>query len=490
MDDAPWAPELSEKQLAVFNCYKRYVLCAGGRRNGKSVAVGHKVFRHLWETPGARVALIATTIKAAKESGAFSDLTEIVAPIWMNSGIVGQSGLPLEYTSKGANGLPGPRTDAATRTSSFRIRNYYGGDSELMLFSINNENEVEAITKSKRFSMVWLSEGSNFTSDQIFKNVIQILRMFHLKPEQHQLIVDTNPAEDGEDHWIYKKWFKERVQDDHPEPIIQKELALFEFQLEDNPFLSQFEIAELKASNCDNQGEYDRNVLGLWKRGHGLKGKIFADIWIPQTHVISPMIDVDEGTVDLIGGWDIGEKNHAAHIVEKRIYKGLTHYLVLEENVVIGEEKSTAMFAIEVYEKMQKIERFYQRRYNYRHWSDSSAFLFKASSETVDANIVLAATDGEVTLLAAEKPMYSVETGTKLMRRCIIENRLLVGANCPYTIEMFQELKNTDIEEDTRLKHPFDSLRYIIYMEEKEHYAEAAARGVNRESGTKLMSVR
>lgn len=487
-DDSQWVPNLSDKQLDVFNCYKRYVLCAGGRRNGKSVAVGHKVFRHLWETPGARVALIATTIKSAKEGGAFADLVEIVAPIWLEAGIAGEGGLPLEYTSKGGNGLPGPRMDGATRTSSFRIRNYFGGESELMLFSIDNENDIEAITKSKRFSAVWVSEGSNFKSENVFKNVIQMLRMFHLKPEQHQLIIDTNPAEEGEDHWIYKKWYIDRIRENHPEPAIQAELALFEFQLEDNPFLTPFEIAELKASNCDNEGEYDRNVLGKWRKGHGLKGKVFADIFIPNKHIIAPAIDVEETTIELIGGWDMGVINNSAHIVEKRFYREMPHYMVLDEVVLTDERISTADFSLQVWEKMMALQQHYNRQFIYRHWSDDNALnVWRPGVEGYDATIVYNATDGEVQLQAVDKPKESVRTGTKIMRRALRENRLYVGENCPKTIEMFQQLTDTDIEEDSFLKHPFDSLRYILYMEERTHYMESAVKGVDR--GAKFIHV-
>lgn len=490
-----WIPKLSTKQLEVFNCYKRYVCCSGGRRNGKSIAVGHKVYRHLWETPGARVALIATTIKSAKEGGAFADLTEIIAPIWMGSGIVGFGGLPLEYTSKGSNGLPGPRMDAATRTSSFRIRNIYGGESELQLFSIDNENEIESITKSKRYSMVWLSEGANFKSAMVFKNVIQMLRMYHLERQQHQLIVDTNPAEEGEDHWIYKKWFNERVQEDHPEPEIQQELSLFEFQLEDNPFLTPFEIAELKASNCDNQGEYDRNVLGKWAKGFGLKGKIFADILDISKHFVGEEgqgIDVDETSIDMFTGWDMGSINNAGVLVERRIVKDVSHYMVLDEAVTIDEQIGTAEFAVMMYEKISQLENFYQRRFNWVHWSDDNALnVWRPGFEGYDATIVAAATNGEIGLRAAEKPKGSVKFGIKIMRRMMKENRLYVGGNCPRVREMLMGLTETDIEEDSKLTHIFDALRYVIYMEEARYTMESVIpRAVNRTPGSTAIHVR
>jgi PBSX family phage terminase large subunit len=496
-----WIPFLSAKQKAVFDCYKMYVLCCGGRRNGKSIAVGHKVMRHMVETPGAEVALISTTIKTAKEGGAFQDMVNIIYPIWESANIYGSGGFKVEFTSKGGNGLPGPRMDAATRTSSFRIRNIHGGESSLTLFSINNENEIESVTRSKRFSMVWISEGSNFKSDKIFKEVAQMLRMYHLNKEDHQLIVDTNPAEEGDAHWIYQKWFVDRLRDSPPKELMQTKenptgitqedwvmirdhFALFEFQLEDNPRLSKLEIAELKASNCDNQGEYDRNILGKWVKGHGLKGKVFADILLPEKHFIGTdpdeAIDISETTIDLVSGWDMGKVNHAGVIVEPIMVDRRYSYNVLEECMVLDEKVSIDEYAFQMWEKMRGIERYYQRRFNWTHYSDDSAFNFNPHSGEIDATIVYNATGGEVSLEAANKAKNSVDAGIKFMRQLLHTNRLFVGSNCPRIREMLEQITDRDIEDDTHLKHPFDALRYVIYMMERKFYFETAPRSVNR----------
>jgi PBSX family phage terminase large subunit len=485
MDESPWVPTLSEKQMAVFNCYKRYVLCSGGRRNGKSIACGHKVFRHLWETKGAYYALIAPTIKVAKEGGAFQDLVNIIAPIWMDAGIVGPQGMPIAYTSCKQGGEPGPVMDAATRTSRFRIRNFWGGESELILFSIDNENDIESILRSKRFSGVWISEGGNFKSDKIFKEVIQMLRMYHLQPEEHQLIIDTNPAEEGKNHWIYQKWWVERMRDEPPKALqktdknphgitteewlmVRKDYELFEFQLEDNPFLKPVEIAELKASNCDNQGEYDRNILGLWSEGHGLVGKVFADIVDISKVFIPDSIDMDPLTTDLISGWDMGAVNNAAVLVEKVIYNNVSTYRVLNEIVSLDEKISTAAFAIETWEAMEKLAQYYGKQFIWKHWSDDNALnVWRPGAEGYDATIVYNATDKQISLQAVDKPKESVPTGIKMMRRLLMENRLFVGENCPHVKKMLLGLTETDIENDASNTHIFDALRYVIYMEER-----------------------
>jgi hypothetical protein len=474
-DGQPWVPKLSQKQLELFNCYHRYVLAAGGRRNGKTIGVGHKVFRHLWETQGARVGLVAKTIRSAKEGGAWSDLIEIVAPEWLGSGICGQSDLPIEYTTQSGSGIPGPRLDSATRTSSFRIRNWWGGESELILISLDNDEEAEVKLKSLRFSMFWFSELSNFKTRKVFKASIQQLRMFHLKDEQHQWISDTNPAEDGEDSWIYNLWFKERDRKDHPDPEFQSQLKLFEFHLEDNPFLTPFQISELKGSNCDNQGEYDRNVLGKWTKGFGMQGKVFADVFQPNFHIIKPAIDLEQDTEKLFTGWDMGQVNFSYHILECRIVNNLRIWMVIEELLAINDQIGTEEFGYQAYAKQLALEAHYERRFDWTHWSDDTALnVWRAAANGYDAGMIMNVTGGAVQLQAADKPKESVPTGIKIIRTLLRENRFFVGENCPKTIQMISDLNETDIENDTELKHPFDSLRYPIYMEERRHIITAS----------------
>lgn len=478
MAEEYWVPPLAPKQLEVFNCFDRYVLCAGGRRNGKSIAVGHKAARHLWEIPGARVGLVAKTIRSAKEGGAWTDMIEIIMPQWLDAGIVGLDGLPLEYTTKDGSGTPGPRMDSATRTSSFKIRNYWGGESEMILISLDNEEDAEAKFRSLRLSMIWFSELQNFLLRKVFKEGIQQLRMYHLRRDQHQFIADSNPAEEGTDSWIYKLWYEERIQKTHPEPNFQKSLRLFEFHIEDNPFLDPGDIEELKGSNSDNQGDYDRNVLGIWSKGFGLKGKLFGDLFIPNKHIISPAIDIPDDTVELYTGWDIGQVNNSFHILERRMIQmptadnkmtWVSHWLILEELITIGEEIGTEEFAIQCYMLMCKVENYKNRNFIWTHWSDDTAHnVFRASIQGYDAGLVLNATQGAVNLLAADKPKESVNVGTRIIRRLLMDNRLFVGGNCPVTAQMLSDISERDLETHSHLNHPFDSLRYPIYMEERK----------------------
>ena len=483
-----WHPVLSRKQMELYDEFEhKFVLCTGGRWGAKTIGVVQKVWRHLWETPGARGCMVAKTTKSAKEGGAWQDLIEIAAPEWLESGICGPNGLPIEYTTKDGSGKPGPRTDPTTRTVSFRIRNYWGGESEMLLFSLDNDHEVEAKLKSTRFSLIWFSELANFQLRKVFDTSKEQLRMPHLKDNQHLWIADTNPSEDGDQHWIYKLWFEEISKPDHPIPSFQKQLKRFDFSIHDNPFLTAEKKEEIKGGYIYDPKEYDRNIEGLWVKGKQ-GDRHFAHLldYGPAGHFVDPAIDVSEDTEDLLGGWDPGAVNNAAVLIEKIVLKikrgeeeiEVSHYNVLEECVEIDEKISTADFAYKVMLKIDGLEEHYDRRFKWLHWSDDTALnTWRAGIEGYDATVIYDATGGRVDLEAADKPEGSVDTAIKIIKRLLRERRLHVGKNCPHVIRMLEDLKvgKTKSVEDSgnnELKHVFDALRYPIYMEERKYLEE------------------
>lgn len=496
-EDGPWHPVLSQKQMDLYDEFEhRYVLCTGGRWGSKTVGVVHKVWRHLWETPGARGCMVAKTTKSAKEGGAWQDLLEVAAPEWLESGICGPNDMPIEYTTKDGSGKPGPRIDPTTRTVSFKIRNYYGGESEMLLFSLDNDHEAEAKLKGTRFSLIWFSELANFNDRKVFNTSKESLRMMHLealeqkhKRNYHLWIGDTNPSEDGDQHWIYKLWFDEIKQDNHPIPSFQRQLKRFDFSIHDNPFLPDEKKEEIKGGYVYDPKEYDRNIDGKWVKGKQ-GDRHFAHLldYGPNGHFVEPAIDVDGDTEELFGGWDIGQVNNAAVLLEKIVLKQparngegeqeVSHYNVLDECVVIDEQISTAEFGYQVMDKINALEEYYERRFRWVHWSDDTALnTWRAGVEGYDATIILDATGGRVNLEAVDKPEGSVDTAIKIIKRLLRERRLHVGRNCPHTIQMLEDLKvgqKKSVEDsgNNSLKHIFDALRYPIYMEERRYMEE------------------
>lgn len=467
-----WIPDQSEQGMNLFNCYDRLVLVEGPRKSGKSISIANKIWRHLWETPGAHVGVFAKTIKSAKDGGSWVDLVQVVGPQWINSGMVGVTGMPIEYTTTDGGGMPGPKVDGATRTHYFKIRNMWGGESELRLFSLDNDHEVEAKVKNLRFSMIWFVELSNFKSRTVFDISILSLRMVHLKFEQHQWIADTNPAVEGKDSWIYKLWHVEKYQEKHAKPAFQRNLRVITFTLDGNAkYLDPREREELEGTYANDPGEYARNVLGEWTRGKGGIEKHFADLFLPDIHVIPDSIDIPPATQELLTGWDLGDINHAAVLLEDRLINGIQHFMVHDEMQSIGKPVSIEEFSYEFYQKVVKIEEFYKRGFQWEHWSDSSATTaYRSAIDGVDAALVLKATQGRVDLQGADKPEGSIAHSIRLIRKLLREHRLFVSETCTQTRRMLEELEQPNntaeltVDAHHPMKHIFDALRYPIYM--------------------------
>lgn len=145
--------------------------------------------------------------------------------------------------------------------------------------------------------------------------------------------------------------------------------------------------------------------------------------------------------------------------------------MILEEHVTVEEKIKVEQFAYDFYQQMLQLEEFYKRKFNWTHWSDTSSMdVYRATVDAYDSGLVAKATNGRVELQGADKPRGSVETGIKMIRRLIRENRLFVGENCPWAIRMFQNIEHGTEKpvDDGKWKHIFDAIRYVIYMEERK----------------------
>lgn len=470
-----WIPDLTPKQVDIFNSQKRALLVSGPRFSGKTWGVLHKVCRHLWDINAARVGLFSKTIKSAKDGGVWEDLLNIAIPEWQRSGI------GFEFTTVDRNGNPGPRTDNVTKTSYFRIRNRWGTESELKLFSIDYDDDVEHKVKNTRFSMMWFSELSNFRLRKVFDASYVQLRMPHVPEEEHQWIGDTNPDEEGEDHWIYQLWYMERLQKDHPDPQFQSELGLTEVLLDHNDRISDSQKNRIKGLYRHDQELYDRYVHGIWVKGHGKKGRHFSEFFRPAIHVLgnasSPnrsdwnIVLPSKDCTNLVSGWDLGNVNHAAIFMEKRLWQDCWVWLVIDELVHVGEEMIIPDFAMIAQKKIHKLERVIGKKPVWSHWSDDSAFnMFRATSDSYDYLEVQNATGGEIQLEPVRKAQGSIAKRIQVAKKLLHQNRIRVSAHCTETIKMFKNLRRGEKETEVIAKndpnkHVFDALTYAILME-------------------------
>ena len=469
-------PLLSSKGYEVFNSYTRHVLVEGCRKSGKSIAIANKVMRHAYETDGAIVAIICKTLKNAK-GGVWKDLISFVMPGWCDAGIIKM--------------VEEPKMEPDTKMHHFSIRNVYGTVSEIQLHSLEHPEQVEAKFKGTRFSFIWISEADQF-DDRIVMDILgDQLRIITIPYEHHQMMLDCNPPEDGEDHWLHDAFFKERARDftkwSHTK-------GHFHFELDDNPFLPPEERLELEEKYSYDQVKYSRFVKGMWVKD--TTASHFDGYFLPNIHIVgnvsSPNKDEHEyiiperTTSTLLAGYDIGEVNHAFGIWIPRVNQNDDiAYDSLDELVVLDKAVSIYDFATVCLQKIEYWTKFIKDNYNqtatWRHWGDSSMFGWRAATGSSDAAIFFQATNGKVVIRPATKGPGSIAARIGLIRRLLNEGRLYFSARTPEAIAWARFLRPGRTKGEliapssVKFKHKFDADTYI-FASELPHEIERKAR--------------
>lgn len=501
--DGPWRPDLNPKQEDILYKRKPITLVSGPRMTGKSMGIVHAVCDHLWNVNGARVGIFVTSYKVATDGGAWTDLIDYAMKEWMgeHQGEFGEilydpvcagdqpgddPNAEFRYTTyvrgsvdNDGNPVGTPKLDAKSRTPFFRIRNRFGGESECRLFSLDNENEIEAKTRGLRLSAVWCVELSTFKTRKVFEQTILLLRGIGVPDEKMFWIADTNPPEEGEDHWSHEMFYRDRINPDYKDKDFQASLGLIEIFLDDNPKLSAKKRSILENTYINSPEEYDRFVLGKWPKSGTRRLELFSDLLTP-IHFPQGKIDVHRQTETLASGWDLGSLNSSFVILDVPIIDGIPYVSILDEVVHINEEISTKDFTLECLDKMIAINEFYKKLWHptfpgfkWRHWSDnSSTDYYRANIGDFEAALVYKETNGQVELIGVPKTDKTLEDGVKLIRMLLREKRIFVGDNCPHVKEMLHKIRrgtNKILDPKDKLKHCLDALRYSLTSEFYEH---------------------
>lgn len=442
------------------------------------------------------MAIFAKSIKLAKEGGSWQSMIDTVIPEWI------AGGFGFKFTTHDSEGTPGPKQDSVTRTSFFRTTNFYGGESEARLFSIDHDDDVAAKVKNKEFSMIWFIELSMFKDRRILSVTLPSLRMKHLRPKNgepdlnHQWIADTNPDEElGNKSWFYEEWYIRRLKDftqsdnkkerDRGAQInsYYRNFGLIEMFTSDNPYITPDEMIELEGSCSGDPYLYDSYVLGKHGDG-GQRTKLhFADVFSRDRHVIGAdtefqEIEVSKTTTILHTGWDIGGVNHAMVILEKRLMsdKKTAQWCVLDEHVALEDrDNDIQTYGFAAYSKMLDIEKTAGRTFDWHNLADESATtVWRPTSGSYDYMEIQKATGGKVTLEGVSKPDGSIAMRVRILRRLIREGRFFVAARCEKVIEMLENIGRgkTELVPNSPYKHPFDALTYPMFAESMEEFDE------------------
>lgn len=453
---------------------------ASGTINHNTVAVCHKVIRHAVDVPMGHVGVFTKTIKVAVDGGCWTDLTKIVIPQWM-------AGTGVRYT------IP-PKVDGQTRQAYFEITNRHGSSTRVVLNSLDYDDDIEAVIRGKRYSMLWFNELDNFRLRKVFDISYDQLRMMGLPYDEHQWIADTNPSDEGEDSWIYKLWFQDRIMEGMPEGIateegkkafrqLQDELGLIEVMIPDNTFLTEQQRLGIYARFQHDPDLFNRYIKGLWTSS--TTDSWFSDVFRPDLHILGDasgpthsdweILLPEENCTEMVTGWDIGDTNHAVVFLEPANINGAITFKVLDRVVILRDQVGIPDLTEMVMAKMDFWEEQVGRKIYWRHWSDTSAFdHFRSAAERYDKDIVYAASGGRIRLMATEKGRNSIRHRINLARRLLFYGRLVTSASCPEVVSMFRGLKKgsvrdtsgfVGIERGNRHKHCFDALTYALSSE-------------------------
>lgn len=493
-------PEMFPKQVALFEDPRRFILAAGPRYCGKSRGVDHKLLRHAWGTKNCRIAILAKSVRNAKV-GVWGDMTTFIIQEWLDA--------KLKSPHAKFDWVKEPSVDGATRMHYFKIRNYWGGESEIQLHSLDFDGDVRAKLLNTSFSCIYFSELQNFSDPDVFKISILQLRMNDLPYEKHLWMADTNPPDEGTEHFAHHLWFdmarreEPPTECDTPEKVqdfrdYQRQFGLHEFQIDDNVYADPQVVRDLKNAYRDDPVGWARFIEGRWTKAFSSKDYHFHGIFKPELHVVgnieSPrrsdwqILVPTKDCVTLLGGWDIGECNHAFVIEEPVIMENdATGFMTLDELLWLGVQEPLTEFILECLDKIEAVERLVGRPVEWRHWSDTSAWRFNPKAENVDALMVHKMSEGKITLLSATsaKQKHSIRHRIKLMQDLLRQGRELISAHCIHSIAMYENLRSGKLRPDgtgevivkgSEWKHMFDARSYVRFCELFAEASEGPAR--------------
>lgn len=469
-------------------------LLSGPRLTGKTVGALDIITDHNYLTPNGNFAILTITQSAGFDSGVWTDLTEMTIPNWINGGF-------------GMRWVKPPSVQHVSKKPYCIISNGYGGQSKFSLESLKNEDEVEARFKGKRYTGIFVNELSNFKKRKTFETLTECLRTIGLPRNRHLFLADTNPADEGTKSWIYQLWFAyPNLTEINGRPLndeerwLQNQLRVINFTLDDNTLIDPERITQLKASLSGNPDLYARYVMGRWVTAS--LDALFVDVFREAIHAVPAPTEImrflmvpELGTHELLTGWDLGQKNSAAVVLEKttREIPGrppVSVFKALDEQVIINEDHSIGDYVESfVVEKMNLWERYIPGPTRWKHWSDRSAFDMKDPEQNrLHHQTVFLASNGRIALTAAARGRDSVRQRAELLRKLLFENRFYVSSvKCPAIIEMLKSIRrgktlSAYVERGSPHKHIFDALTYPIASECVEEMQESIYNHVRMES--------
>ncbi len=498
----PWEPSISAKQRQILTLKQKYALITGPRFSTKTRGILHAIVNHAWKTPNALVAMVGRTQTVNSDGGPWSVLHKYTIPEWI------EGNFGLEYVVE-------PKMDGATHKLICDIRNKFGGISRIQLDSLAVEKDAETRFKGKEYSMIYMTEASTFESRNTFDILQECLRGNpQMKSSDYKFILDTNPPENGEDNWMYKLFWEERLREDFDDiedkrlvEIMkrrQEQFAVMEFTVDDNIFVTQEERDAQYAKYCHSQDLLDRFYYGKWVKA--VTDSLFSEQFRPNIHIIGDPPDkrdaeilIPEESCGRLGtGQDIGGTNTAVVVIEplvrielhpgrdgKLVEREVPWFKVLDEVVVIGKNTPLSTIVDLTIDSMDYWEAQIPGKVQWRHISDRSAFeKYDNIADSYEYLEVVAQSGGRIVLERGPvKKSGSVQIRVNILQKLLFQDRIFVSSKCVRLIEMFNNLKKgkkAAVDPGSQYKHVFDALTYFICMICQKEMMEMALLATSR----------
>lgn len=462
MDSEGWQPPLHDKGAEIVNDDHRFLLVTGAKLSTKTISICHKICKHLYEQRGAHVGIVVKRSEVGR-LGVWPDLTEFVIPKqWQEP-----TGM-LKWAFR-------PKTLSDTKRRVFSVRNYRGEVNQCSLISAYRASEIEAILKNTRFSFIYVNEADQFPAT-IFNACADQLRLEHrgVPQSQHQLVLDCNPPDEGDKHWLYKVFFDPPDKDE----IWHRDYNVITATIDDNPWLSEQDLSSLIQRYKNNPRMFARYVLSQWVPSQ--EGSIFQSTFDEGTHVIGEvhptkpknewaLLLPPRGTTEIVRGWDLGDVNHACVFYTKRLFNDMYCYDVIDDVTSVEKPMSIRTFTQMVVARSSFWEKVLKARgadmVTWRDWGDPSAFNFRSTGEGGShAAEVLSASKNKIQIRPVRKGPGSVASRVAMTMRLLMDRRLMISVLARNVVNSLIGIKHntTGGVLRSRLLHAYDALTYGI----------------------------
>lgn len=498
-----WWPDLNPTQMAIFNDDSIVVAAVGEKGTGKTIGCLHRLVRHCYENFNALAWIIAPTQSSGYE-GAGHDLVNLVLPAWRDgnrhalfindkgkltpnpkAGELMDHGIGLKYTEW--------KLDPVTKDRILWIQNRYGGWSKVMLKSILFPGQVDARCRGPAPSFVYLEEATVCEGKEYLTFPrAQLGRRRYITGSQ-QYLFSCNPA--GPSNWVHKELYVDCVRPDgrawpkdKEKPGIKRDqmYAVYDVPYEEN-------IHRLPAGYRENLESTFRSDPILWARlieGKWLEfpsGIALFKLHYSEAKHVRGNANTNRGLRPIIKhpivlSYDPGKVNQGIQFLQCFETEMGPFWINFDQVMTYSEKVHVRVIVKAVVEKMAYWNRVMKYPFQYRHFSDNSAFnQFNASTGSTDVADFLRWSKKYIAenpqryeglepirMLEVPKPPGSVEERVSILMDLLKDEQFMASDTCQWTKSMFLHLERSDEsvmepKKPSKYSHAFDSLTYAMF---------------------------